>query len=122
VQAADTVDRMLDLTRRRAADSGVAHRVTATLADVNHLTYASNHFSLVLAIGVLPWLTSVYRPICERQWLIATWHPGAYLAADDLLPFVPLFINRGLELFHGSQQNGRCPAPAPAYPPIITLD
>src|SRR3989442_4921864 len=38
VHAADTVDRMLNLTRRRAADSGVAHRVTAALADINHLT------------------------------------------------------------------------------------
>jgi len=65
VEAVDTVDRMLDLTRRHAADAGVTHRVKTVLTDINHLTFPSNHFGLVIAIGVLPWLESLYEPIRE---------------------------------------------------------
>ncbi len=56
VEAVDTVRDMLRSTKARAASAGVTHRVRAIQASVDHLPYSDNHFSLVLAIGVLPWL------------------------------------------------------------------
>ncbi|MCU1296834.1 MAG: putative methyltransferase [Acidobacteriaceae bacterium] len=65
VHAVDTVDQMLEFTRARALECGVAERVTVYPADINHLGCPSSHFRLVLAIGVLPWLRSLQRPIDE---------------------------------------------------------
>jgi ubiquinone/menaquinone biosynthesis C-methylase UbiE len=59
VEAVDSVEEMLDLTRRHAAEAAVAHRVKTALADVNHLRFPNSHFGLVLAIGVLPWVSSL---------------------------------------------------------------
>jgi ubiquinone/menaquinone biosynthesis C-methylase UbiE len=65
MDAVDSVDEMVDLTRRHAAEVGVAHRVRTAVADINRLIFPSDHFSLVVAIGVLPWLHSIYEPMRE---------------------------------------------------------
>ena len=65
VDAVDSVDEMLDLTRRHAAEAGVAHRVRTAVADINRLIFPGDHFNLVVAIGVLPWLHSIYEPMRE---------------------------------------------------------
>src|SRR2546426_8283470 len=39
MEAVDTVEEMLALTRRHVTEAGVAHRVKAALADINHLAF-----------------------------------------------------------------------------------
>ncbi len=56
VHAIDPVPEMIAMTKRAAADSGL--NVVAQTGDIDHLPFASQSFDLVLAIGVLPWLTS----------------------------------------------------------------
>ena len=65
VDAVDSVAEMVDLTRRHSTEAGVAHRVRTVVADINRLIFPSKHFSLVVAIGVLPWLQAIYEPIRE---------------------------------------------------------
>lgn len=79
VDAVDSVDEMLDLTRRRAAAAGVAHRVRTAVADINRLIFPSNHFGLVVVIGVLPWLHSIYEPMQEVARVTKA---GGYLIAN----------------------------------------
>lgn len=56
VDAVDSVDAMLDLTRKRLAEHGTAERVRIVRADVRCLPMPNNTFDLVFALGVLPWL------------------------------------------------------------------
>jgi ubiquinone/menaquinone biosynthesis C-methylase UbiE len=79
VDAVDSVNEMLDLTRRHAAEAGVAHRVRTAVADINRLIFPSDHFSLVVAIGVLPWLHSIYEPMRE---LARVTKAGGYLIVN----------------------------------------
>ncbi len=79
MEAVDTVNEMLDLTRRHATEAGVAHRVRTALANINHLRFPSNHFDLVLAVGVLPWVDSLWEPIRE---LARVTEPGGYLIVN----------------------------------------
>jgi ubiquinone/menaquinone biosynthesis C-methylase UbiE len=65
VDAVDSVDEMLDLTRRRAAEAGLAQRVRTAVADINRLIFPGGHFGLVVVIGVLPWLQAIDEPIRE---------------------------------------------------------
>lgn len=65
VDAVDSVAEMVDLTRRHAAETGVADRVKPVVADINRLLFPNKHFSLVVVIGVLPWLQAIHEPIRE---------------------------------------------------------
>lgn len=76
VDAVDRVGEMVDFTRRNASEAGVSHRVKTAVADINRLLLPSDHFSLVLAIGVLPWLHSTYEPMRE---LARVTKAGGYL-------------------------------------------
>lgn len=58
VEAVDTVDAMLDLTRQAASEVGVGHRVSTRISDVHCLDFDDEVFRVVLAIGVTPWLHS----------------------------------------------------------------
>ncbi len=82
VQAIDTVDAMLDLTRRLAAAAGVGQRVIVSPGDVHSLRFAENSFHLVLAIGVFPWLHSLSAPLQE---IVRVLKPGGHviLSADN---------------------------------------
>jgi ubiquinone/menaquinone biosynthesis C-methylase UbiE len=65
VDAVDSVAEMVDLTRRHAAETGVAERVKTVVADIHRLLFPNEHFSLVIVVGVLPWLEAIYEPIRE---------------------------------------------------------
>jgi ubiquinone/menaquinone biosynthesis C-methylase UbiE len=65
VKVVDPVAAMVDLTGQRAARAGVAERIAASLGDVHHLAFPDDAFSLVLAIGVTPWLESLDGPLRE---------------------------------------------------------
>jgi ubiquinone/menaquinone biosynthesis C-methylase UbiE len=76
VQAADSVDAMLKLTRQHADDAGVGDRVITSIRDVHNLDFPDNSFSLILKIGVAPWLHSLDKATREVARVL---RPGGYL-------------------------------------------
>ncbi|PYV75487.1 MAG: hypothetical protein DMG96_17030 [Acidobacteria bacterium] len=79
VHAIDSVQAMVDLTRQAAARSGAEHRVITNLGDVQNLSFPDNMFSVVLAIGVIPWLHSSHDAIRE---LARVAKPGGYVIVN----------------------------------------
>ena len=65
VHAIDTAPVMRDFTSRRAADSGVAGRVVVRPGDIHKLDFADRSLDVVFAIGVLPWVPVLSRPLAE---------------------------------------------------------
>lgn len=84
VNAVDSVPAMIDLTRKRVAETGTAERVRIARADVRQLPMSDNSFDLVFALGVLPWLDD--PPAAIREIARVT-RPGGYvlLTADNNL-------------------------------------
>jgi SAM-dependent methyltransferase len=105
VEAIDSVDAMIKVTQQHAEDAGVGHRVTTSIGDVHDLAFANDMFSLVLMIGVAPWLHSLDKSLHEvarvlrpEGYLIATadnwWRADHWI---DPLHFPPLRpIRRGV--------------------------
>lgn len=79
VEAVDTVRDMLLTTRARAARAAVADRISVIQASADHLPYSENQFSLVLAIGVLPWLACIRKAMME---FIRVTRPGGFLIVN----------------------------------------
>jgi len=79
VEAVDTVRDMLLTTMARAARAAVAHRIRVIQGSAVHLPYSDNQFSLVLAIGVLPWLASIRKAMME---FIRVTRPGGFLIVN----------------------------------------
>jgi SAM-dependent methyltransferase len=95
VDAIDAVQAMVDATRARAAEAGLASRVTSGLGDIHELGFPDETFGLVLAIGVLPWVASMERPIRE---ICRVLEPGGYAIVSAinrwaLLKLVEPFAN-----------------------------
>jgi len=76
VQAVDTVDAMIKLTCQHAEDAGVSGRVITSIRDVHELNFPDNTFSLILEIGVAPWLHSLDKAAREVARVL---RPGGYL-------------------------------------------
>lgn len=76
VQATDSVDAMIKLTRQQAEKSGVGDRVITSTRDAHDLGFPDNTFSLVLKIGVAPWLHSLDKAVQEVARVL---RPGGYL-------------------------------------------
>lgn len=76
VHGVDSSEAMIELTRKNAAASGVAERVTTTVADAHSLDYEDGNFHLVIGLGVLSWLHSPERALCEMTRVIM---PGGFL-------------------------------------------
>ncbi len=79
VEAVDTVRAMIDLTRQLAIDASVGQRVRASVGDAHHLAFPDNAFSLVLAMGVTPYLHSLNKAIQEMSRVIK---PEAFLIVN----------------------------------------
>jgi ubiquinone/menaquinone biosynthesis C-methylase UbiE len=79
VHAVDSVQAMVDLTRQAAARASGALRVATSLGDAQNLRFPDNMFSVVLAIGVIPWLHSTYGAIQE---LARVTKPGGYIIVN----------------------------------------
>jgi ubiquinone/menaquinone biosynthesis C-methylase UbiE len=79
VEAVDTVRDMLLTTRARATRAAVTHRIRVIQASADHLPYSDNQFSLVLAIGVLPWLACIRKAMME---FIRVTRPGGFLIVN----------------------------------------
>ncbi|TAM84366.1 MAG: class I SAM-dependent methyltransferase [Acidobacteria bacterium] len=65
VNAVDTVEGMLELTRQAADEAGLGPNIGVSSADVCQLSFPSQHFTVVLAVGVLAWLDHPRKAIAE---------------------------------------------------------
>lgn len=80
VYALDAAQAMLLRTARHAQRAGVADHLSLTLGDALRLPYHARSFDLVVALGVLPWLTSASVGVAEMARLLT---PGGFLIASD---------------------------------------
>jgi D-aspartate ligase len=84
VTAIDTAPAMIGLTDQLARDRALADRIHTSVADVHDLPCADASYSLVVGLGVLPWLHSPDRAMEEMARVT---RPGGYVLAnvDNLL-------------------------------------
>jgi len=78
VQAVDRSPAMLELARGRAAADGPG-RVALAQADAGELPYADGSFTLVIALGVIPWLRSAAAAAGELARVL---RPGGFLVVS----------------------------------------
>jgi 2-polyprenyl-3-methyl-5-hydroxy-6-metoxy-1,4-benzoquinol methylase len=90
VTAMDAAQGMIEHARQRASEAGVADRITTSLGDVHRLAFPSDHFAMVLAMGVIPWLPEPEAAIREMARVV---EPGGYVLAstDNLWRLHSLF-------------------------------
>jgi D-aspartate ligase len=79
VTAVDASAAMTETIRRRAAEAAVASRLQLSLGDAHLLPFGCRVFSLVVALGVIPWLHSPGRAAREMARVLA---PGGYLVVS----------------------------------------
>jgi len=79
VTAVDASAAMTEIIRRRAAEAAVASRLQLSLGDAHLLPFGCRVFSLVVALGVIPWLHSPERAAREMARVLA---PGGYLVVS----------------------------------------
>jgi predicted ATP-grasp superfamily ATP-dependent carboligase/ubiquinone/menaquinone biosynthesis C-methylase UbiE len=84
VTAIDSAPAMIQLTDQLAHDRDLADRIRTSVADAHNLPFPDGSFSLVLALGVLPWLHSPDRALEEMARVV---RPGGSVLAsvDNLL-------------------------------------
>jgi D-aspartate ligase len=120
VMAIDTAPAMIGLTDQLVRDRDLAGRIRTSVADAHDLPYSDGSYSLVLALGVLPWLHSPDRAMEE---MVRVMRPGGYVLAnvDNLLRLHYLLdprLNPALgslrrSLGDGLRRTGVLHAPAP---------
>ncbi len=76
VDAVDPCHAMVEATRGRAAEAGVQSRIITATGDVHALPFPDQSFSLVVALGVLPWLPEIGKPIREIARVL---RPGGHV-------------------------------------------
>jgi predicted ATP-grasp superfamily ATP-dependent carboligase/ubiquinone/menaquinone biosynthesis C-methylase UbiE len=84
VTAIDTAPAMIQLTEQLAHDRDLADRIRTSVADAHDLPFPDGSYSLVLGLGVLPWLHSPDRAMEEMARVV---RPGGYVLVnvDNLL-------------------------------------
>lgn len=82
VEAVDASQAMVEATAARVAEAQLQGRVSVRQADVHALPYPPEHFDLVVAVGVIPWLHS---PAAAMVELARVLRPGGrlVLTADN---------------------------------------
>lgn len=80
VLAVDSTRRMLELTEARAAAAGAAIRTAE--ADASSLPLDDGSVDLVVAVGLLPWLTDA-RPVLDEFRRVLRSHGGLVITADN---------------------------------------
>ncbi len=76
VHAIDSVDAMISRTRQHADEAGVGHQVITSNRDVHDLGFPDETFSLILEVGVAPWVHSLDKAMREVARVL---RPGGYL-------------------------------------------
>lgn len=79
VNAVDHVREMIELTQRAASEAEVASNLMTSLGDIQNLAFRDSSFDLVLAIGVLPWLSACRHSLSELARVLK---PGGYLITN----------------------------------------
>lgn len=79
VQAVDRSPPMLELARSRVAAAGLSAQVAFVQADAGELPYADGTFTLVVALGVIPWLRSA---AAAAEELTRVLRPGGFLVVN----------------------------------------
>jgi ubiquinone/menaquinone biosynthesis C-methylase UbiE len=74
VDALDPVEAMVRTTRRRAIDAGA--QVAVGIGDIHALPFRDDSFALLVALGVLPWLPALDKPLNEMARVL---RPGGHL-------------------------------------------
>lgn len=82
VQAVDASQAMVDLTAQRTQQAGYGANVEAQVADVHALPFQSGAFSLVIAVGLLPWLHMPEQALGEIARVLQT-QGDLVLTADN---------------------------------------
>lgn len=82
VYAIDSVEAMVEQTRRHAAESEVTDLLSVDIGDVYALAFEDESFDLVIALGVVPWLE---QPELAIQEMARVTKPGGHviLTADN---------------------------------------
>lgn len=76
VDARDSVEAMVETTRKRAIEAKLDARVTVGTADINAIPFPDAQFDLVICLGVLPWLADIETPLDELSRVLK---PGGHL-------------------------------------------
>jgi SAM-dependent methyltransferase len=95
IDAVDASPAMVDATAARAGEQGVLDRVTVKVADVHQLPFATGHFDLVVAVGVIPWLHSPSDAVAEMARVLRP-QGSLVLTADNGARLVSFTDPRGL--------------------------
>lgn len=82
VRAIDSVEAMVEQTRRYVVESGTADLLALDVGDVYTLAFEDESFDLVVALGVIPWLE---HPELAMREMARVTRPGGYiiLTADN---------------------------------------
>ena len=82
VDAIDASPGMVELAARQAREAGLDQHVSVSEADVHALPFATSHFDVVVAVGVIPWLHSPDAAVAEMARVLS---PGGslILTADN---------------------------------------
>lgn len=106
VTAIDAVPEMIRRTRMRAEASGVGPSVETEVADVHRLDFPSNQFSLVLAVGVLPWVDSA-RDVLREMVRVAKRGGHLILTVDNRWRLNHVLDPRCFPMLRGFRQRVR---------------
>src|SRR5215471_17079838 len=76
IDAMDSTAAMAQLAAAHVAQAGLSDRIRILMADAHALPAAREHYDLVVALGVLPWLHSERQALAEMKRVL---RPGAHL-------------------------------------------
>jgi ubiquinone/menaquinone biosynthesis C-methylase UbiE len=79
VNAVDSVDTMVDVTRQNALHFGVEKQISARVEDIHALSFPGNSFDFVIALGVVPWLADLDTALKEILRVLV---PGGYVVIN----------------------------------------
>jgi 2-polyprenyl-3-methyl-5-hydroxy-6-metoxy-1,4-benzoquinol methylase len=90
VEAIDHAQAMVDLTVEHAKQTGIVNQVNACTGDIHELSYESQSFDLIIALGVVPWLHDFKKALKEVTRVIK---PYGYivLTMDNAIRLTTLF-------------------------------
>jgi 2-polyprenyl-3-methyl-5-hydroxy-6-metoxy-1,4-benzoquinol methylase len=84
VQAIDSAEAMVDLSRRHAEESATTDLLSVDIGDVYSLAFENGSFDLVIALGVIPWLGRQDLAIQEMARMTGPGGHVIFTAANSL--------------------------------------
>jgi ubiquinone/menaquinone biosynthesis C-methylase UbiE len=76
IEAIDHAQGMVDLTLEHARQKGILSQISACTGDIHELSYETQTFDLIIALGVIPWLHDFRKALTE---IIRVAKPGGYV-------------------------------------------